>query len=69
MGKLYLVDDVGLWSEVINNTDNFTNKAAIFMDRDGTFIEDCGYLSDPKKVKLIESSCSFLKSVMMQISQ
>ncbi len=61
MGKLYLVDDVGLWSEVINNTDNFTNKAAIFMDRDGTFIEDCGYLSDPKKVKLIESSCSFLK--------
>ena len=35
MGKLYLVDGVGLWSEVINNTDNFTNKAAIFIDRDG----------------------------------
>ena len=61
MGKLYLLDGVGLWSEVINNTNDFTNKPALFIDRDGTFIEDWGYISDPKKVKLIESSCLFIK--------
>ena len=31
----------------------FSNCSALFLDRDGTLIEDCGYLSDPDKVQLL----------------
>jgi len=55
-----LIDGLGLWSELINNND-YNGKPALFLDRDGTIIEDCGYLSDPKKVKLIEPTFLFIK--------
>jgi len=31
----------------------FSDYSALFLDRDGTLIEDCGYLSDPSKVQLL----------------
>jgi len=31
-------------------------QAAVFLDRDGTVIEDAGYLSDPAGVKLLPGS-------------
>lgn len=31
----------------------FNECPALFLDRDGTLIEDCGYLSDPNKVQLL----------------
>ncbi len=29
------------------------SHAALFLDRDGTLIEDVGYLSDPARVRLL----------------
>ncbi len=34
---------------------------AVFLDRDGTICEDFGYISDPKKVKLIDGSAHGIK--------
>jgi len=36
-------------------------KAAVFWDRDGTLIEDPGYLNDPEKVKLLPGAAEALK--------
>ena len=55
-----LIDGLGLWSELINNN-GYIGKPALFLDRDGTIIEGCGYINDPKKVKLIESTSLFIK--------
>lgn len=30
-----------------------SDKIGVFLDRDGTLIEDCGYLSDPEGVRLL----------------
>ena len=58
--KSKLIDGIGLWSEVLTKN-NYNGKPALFIDRDGTFIEDKGYLSNPKNIQLIELSCSFIK--------
>jgi D-glycero-D-manno-heptose 1,7-bisphosphate phosphatase len=34
---------------------------AVFLDRDGTFIEDAGYLHDPKQVRLIPGAAQAIK--------
>ncbi|MFH0777273.1 MAG: HAD family hydrolase [Candidatus Eisenbacteria bacterium] len=34
------------------------SRWAVFLDRDGTIIEETGYLSDPEKVRLIEGAAS-----------
>ena len=31
----------------------YSDKTALFLDRDGTLIKDCDYLSDPSKVELL----------------
>lgn len=36
-------------------------EKAIFLDRDGTLIEDIGYVSDPKDLKILPSVISALK--------
>lgn len=41
----------------------FSDKIGIFLDRDGTLIEDCGYLSDPEGVRLLPG----VKEVLMQL--
>ena len=33
-----------------------TKRPAVFLDRDGTIIEDCGYLSDPAQVKFFDDT-------------
>ena len=55
-----LIDGVGLWSEVLSNN-NYSGKSAIFLDRDGTIIEDKGYLSNTKHIELIKFSGLFIK--------
>ncbi len=37
------------------------SRAAIFLDRDGTVIEDVGYLSDPDQVRLLPGALSALR--------
>lgn len=39
----------------------FSDKIGIFLDRDGTLIEDRGYLSDPKEVRLLPGVKETLK--------
>jgi D-glycero-D-manno-heptose 1,7-bisphosphate phosphatase len=36
-------------------------KQAVFLDRDGTLIEDCGYLSDPSQVLIYDNTIDALK--------
>lgn len=38
-------------------------KGAVFLDRDGTIIEDRDYLSDPKDIKLIPGSVKAVRSI------
>ena len=54
-----LIDGIGLWSEVLSLDTNLLNKPALFLDRDGTIVEEVKYLHEPKKVKL-RSNISFL---------
>ena len=39
------------------------NNRAVFLDRDGTIIEDVGYLSDPGKVKMLPGTPRALKKL------
>lgn len=36
---------------------------AVFLDRDGTIIEEVGYLNDPGKMQLLPYSCSSIKTL------
>lgn len=38
------------------------NKA-LFLDRDGTIIEDCGYLADPERVRLLPGAAAALRAL------
>jgi len=38
-------------------------KRAIFLDRDGTVIEECGYLSDPERVKILPGAAEALSAL------
>jgi D,D-heptose 1,7-bisphosphate phosphatase len=40
-------------------------NAAVFFDRDGTLIEDPGYLSHPDQVKLLDGAAEVLKEVAL----
>jgi D-glycero-D-manno-heptose 1,7-bisphosphate phosphatase len=40
-----------------------TAKSAVFLDRDGTLIEEVGYLKDIKDIKLIEGSSEGIKKL------
>ncbi len=37
------------------------NATAVFLDRDGTIIEDCGYIGDPSEVRLIPGAAEALR--------
>ena len=39
---------------------------ALFLDRDGTIIEDCGYMSDPALVRLIPGAADALAALAME---
>ena len=41
------------------------NKA-LFLDRDGTIIEECGYLCDPERVRLLPEAAEALASLASQ---
>lgn len=40
-----------------------TARSAVFLDRDGTLIEEKGYLSDPQQVKLLDGVVEGLKAL------
>jgi len=48
----HLIDDIGLWSEILSKNDNIYSRPALFLDRDGTIVRDQEYLHEPKNVKL-----------------
>ena len=37
------------------------SRAAVFLDRDGTLIEDTGYLSDPASVRILAGAVEALR--------
>lgn len=43
----------------------YNDKFALFLDRDGTLIKDCDYLSDPDKVELLPG----VKETLKQLKQ
>jgi histidinol-phosphate phosphatase family protein len=38
-------------------------RAAVFLDRDGTLIDDVGYISDPEDVRLVTGAAEALRSL------
>jgi D-glycero-D-manno-heptose 1,7-bisphosphate phosphatase len=42
---------------------NASSRRAVFLDRDGTLIEDVGYLSDPDTVEFIEGAIEGLRAL------
>lgn len=40
-----------------------TLSRALFLDRDGTIIEECGYLNDPERVRLLPGAGTALKAL------
>jgi D-glycero-D-manno-heptose 1,7-bisphosphate phosphatase len=38
-------------------------RAAVFLDRDGTLIEDVGYISDPEDVRLVPGAAEALRAL------
>ena len=51
-----------MWSEVLSLDTNLLNKPALFLDRDGTIVEEVKYLHEPKKVKLCSNISLLIKS-------
>lgn len=43
----------------------YSDKLALFLDRDGTLIKDCGYLSNPKQVELLPG----VKETLLRLKQ
>lgn len=50
------IDDEGIWVEVLPRPRASRHVPALFLDRDGTIIEDVGHLADPEKVTLIDGA-------------
>ena len=50
-------------SGVVSSRSNITSRKALFIDRDGTIIEDCNHLSNPKKVRLLDGASDALKKI------
>ena len=69
-----LIDGIGLWSEVFSLGTNLIGKPALFLDRDGTIVEEVKYLHEPKKVKLrlnisfLIKSCNLLNIPVIEIT-
>jgi len=52
----HLVDNLGLWREVLRPPPEGPQRPALFLDRDGVVVEDTGYLHEPSKVALISGA-------------
>jgi D-glycero-D-manno-heptose 1,7-bisphosphate phosphatase len=40
-----------------------SSRGAVFLDRDGTIIEDAGYLGDPRKIRLLPGSADAIRQL------
>ena len=70
----YLIDGIGLWSEVLSKNDNIDGKPALFLDRDGTIVNEQEYLHEPKNVKLnkkisyLINACNIMNIPVIEIT-
>ena len=70
----HLIDGIGLWSEVLSKNDNIDGKPALFLDRDGTIVQEREYLHKPKNVKLnknigsIINACNLINIPVIEIT-
>ena len=70
----YLIDGIGLWSEVLSKNDNIDGKPALFLDRDGTIVKEQEYLHEPKNVKLnknishLINACNIINIPVIEIT-
>jgi D-glycero-D-manno-heptose 1,7-bisphosphate phosphatase len=58
----HLIDDKGLWSEVLSKNDKLYGKPALFLDRDGTIVKEHEYLHKPNNVRLNQNIGSLINA-------
>ena len=58
----HLIDDIGLWSEVLSKNDKLYGKPALFLDRDGTIVKEHEYLHKPNNVRLNQNIGSLINA-------
>jgi D-glycero-D-manno-heptose 1,7-bisphosphate phosphatase len=46
----------GLWCEIV--TDDFNNRPALFLDRDGVIVEDAHYLGRPEDLRMLSGAAA-----------
>jgi D-glycero-D-manno-heptose 1,7-bisphosphate phosphatase len=50
----------GVWRQVLRRRDARHGDRALFLDRDGTIVEEIGYLSRPQDVRLVPGSAALI---------
>jgi len=58
----HLIDDIGLWSQVLSKNDKLYGKPALFLDRDGTIVKEHEYLHKPNNVRLNQNIGSLINA-------
>ncbi len=57
-----LIDDCGLWCEILRPPAHAKPRAAMFLDRDGVLVEEVNYLSRPEDVAMIPGAAATVRA-------
>lgn len=57
-----LVDEVGCWKRLPDQTTTWTGRGALFLDRDGVIVEEAGFLQAPSDVRLLPGAAETIAS-------
>lgn len=57
-----LSDGLGLWSEILTKSKSLEYRPALFLDRDGTIVNEENYLHEPSKIKINNNISSIISS-------
>src|SRR6056300_1695396 len=57
-----LSDGLGLWSEILTKSKSLEYRPALFLDRDGTIVNEENYLHEASKIKINNNISSIISS-------